>query len=105
MCRSIENGIYLASVNYALRYQESATSIIDPTGSCVTYLPYGQEGILVYEIDTTTATGLLASRYAPERYQEFMADSCELWPALRYAAKDQTNTAMRIDGSSQGREA
>jgi predicted amidohydrolase len=70
MMRSIENGIYFASVNYALRYQESATSLIDPSGNCQAYLPYGEEGVLVQTIDTTQATGLLAARFAPERYQE-----------------------------------
>ena len=70
MCRSIENGIYFASVNYAVPFQESATALIDPTGSCQAYLPYGQEGVLVQPIDTELATGLLASRYAPERYRE-----------------------------------
>lgn len=70
MCRGLENTIYFASVNYALRYQESATSLIDPTGRCQAYLPYGQEGILVQEINVEEATGLIASRYAPERYQE-----------------------------------
>jgi predicted amidohydrolase len=67
--RSIENTIYFASVNYALRFQESATSLIDPSGRCQAYLPYGQEGVLVQSIDVDAATGLLASRYAPERYQ------------------------------------
>ena len=71
MCRSIENGIYFASVNYGLRFQESATSLIAPSGQCQAYLPYGQEGVLVQAIDVEQATGLLASRYAPERYQEF----------------------------------
>lgn len=71
LCRSIENTIYFASVNYALRYQESATSLIAPPGQCQAYLPYGQEGVLVQEIDIAAATGLLATRYAPERYQEF----------------------------------
>jgi predicted amidohydrolase len=70
MMRSIENTIYFASVNYAFRYQESATSLIDPSGRCLAHLPYGQEGVLVQEIDSDAATGLLASRYAPERYQE-----------------------------------
>jgi predicted amidohydrolase len=70
MMRSRENTIYFASVNYALRYQESATSLIDPAGECQAYLPYGQEGLLVQEIDVEKATGLLAGRYAPERYQE-----------------------------------
>src|SRR5207247_4448982 len=70
MCRSIENTIYFASVNYALPFQESATSLIAPSGECQAYLPYGQEGVLVQAIDTEAATGLIASRYAPERYQE-----------------------------------
>ncbi|HYP26899.1 MAG TPA: carbon-nitrogen hydrolase family protein [Blastocatellia bacterium] len=71
MCRSIENTIYFASVNYALRFQESATSLIAPSGRCEAYLPYGQEGVLVRAINVEEATGLLANRYAPERYQEF----------------------------------
>jgi len=70
MCRSIENGIYFASVNYAVPCQESATTLIDPTGSVQAYLPYGEEGVLVQSIDTEFASGLLASRYAPERYRD-----------------------------------
>jgi predicted amidohydrolase len=71
MMRSIENTIYFASVNYALRFQESATSLIDPSGRCQAYLPYGQEGVLVQAIKVEQATGLLATRYAPERYKDF----------------------------------
>ena len=74
MMRSIENGIYFASVNYALRYPESATSVIDPSGRCQAYLPYGQEGVLVEEIDPARASGTLAMRFAPERYAEQDAD-------------------------------
>jgi predicted amidohydrolase len=70
MMRSIENAIYFASVNYGVRFQESATSLIAPSGRCQAYLPYGQEGVLVQRIELEAATGLLASRYAPERYQE-----------------------------------
>jgi predicted amidohydrolase len=70
MMRSIENTIYFASVNYALRYQESATSLIDPSGRCQAHLPYGEEGVLVQRIDAAAATGALAARYAPERYEE-----------------------------------
>lgn len=70
LMRSRENTIYFASVNYALKYQESATSIISPSGECTAYLPYGQQGVLVQEIDVKLATGLLARRYAPERYSE-----------------------------------
>jgi predicted amidohydrolase len=70
MMRSIENTIYFASVNYALRFQDSATSLITPSGQCQAYLPYGQEGVLVQGIKVEEATGLLATRYAPERYRE-----------------------------------
>jgi predicted amidohydrolase len=69
--RSMENTIYFASVNYAMRFQESATCLIAPTGECQAYLPYGQEGVLVQTIKVEEATGVLASRYAPERHQEF----------------------------------
>jgi len=74
MMRSVENTIYFASVNYALRYQESATSLIAPSGRCQAYLPYGEEGVLVAAIKVEEATGLLAHRYAPERYQEFNSE-------------------------------
>jgi predicted amidohydrolase len=70
MMRSIENTIYFASVNYALRFQESATSIIAPSGRCQAYLPYGKEGVLVQPIKLEEATGLPATRYAPERQQQ-----------------------------------
>jgi predicted amidohydrolase len=70
MMRSRENTIYFASVNYAVRFQEAATSLIAPSGECQAYLPYGEEGVLVQDINVEEATGLLASRYAPERYQE-----------------------------------
>ncbi|HEU5180415.1 MAG TPA: carbon-nitrogen hydrolase family protein [Candidatus Polarisedimenticolia bacterium] len=70
MMRSLENTIYFASVNYALRFQESATCLIDPSGRCQAFLPYGQEGVLVQPIRVEEASGLLASRYAPDRYRE-----------------------------------
>ncbi len=67
MCLALENTIYFASVNYTFRYPESATSLIGPTGKCLAYQPYGQEGVLVQEIDCDAATGLLALRFAPDR--------------------------------------
>lgn len=70
MCRALENTIYFAGVNYAFRYQESATCVIDTSGKCQAFLPYGQEAVLVQKIDVEKATGLLASRLAPERYRE-----------------------------------
>ena len=70
MMRSRENTIYFASVNYATRFQESATSVIGPDGECEAFLPYGREGVLVHEIDPARATGLLARRFAPDRLRE-----------------------------------
>ena len=67
MMRSRENTIYFGSVNYALRFPESATSLIAPSGECQAYLPYGQEGVLVQALDLEAATGVLAARYAPDR--------------------------------------
>ncbi len=49
--------------------RESDASLIDPSGQCQAYLPYGQEGVLVQTINIEEATGLLANRYAPERNQ------------------------------------
>jgi hypothetical protein len=34
----------------------------------VAHLPYGDEGVLVVDLDLEKATGLLARRFAPERY-------------------------------------
>jgi predicted amidohydrolase len=79
MMRSRENTIYFASVNYAVRFQESATSLIAPSGECQAHLPYGVEGVLVQAIDIEKATGLLASRYAPERYREFSPEQSFNW--------------------------
>lgn len=68
LLRSIENTIWFASVNYAVKYQEAATSLIHPSGRREAFLPYGEEGVLVQDIDLSAATGLLARRFAPERY-------------------------------------
>ncbi len=96
ICRSIENTIYFASVNYALRFQESATSLIDPAGRCQAHLPYGQEGVLVQAIDLEQATGVLARRYAPERYREAGSerheeDAEEHRPVSRHGERGQAS--------------
>jgi predicted amidohydrolase len=68
MMRALENTIYFASVGYTMKYQEAATSLIAPDGTCLAYQTYGEEGIIVTEIDTDKATGLLAKRFKPELY-------------------------------------
>ncbi|HNP21795.1 MAG TPA: carbon-nitrogen hydrolase family protein [Panacibacter sp.] len=68
MMRSLENTIYFASANYATKFQESASSIIAPDGSCIAYQDYGKAVVVVADIDTTQATGKLAGRFKPELY-------------------------------------
>jgi predicted amidohydrolase len=68
LMRSVENTVYFASVNYAMTYQESATSIIGPEGDLLAHLPYGEEALLVYDLDLAAATGWVAKRYNPAFY-------------------------------------
>lgn len=70
IARAVENVVYFASVNYALRYQESATSLIAPDGACLAHVPYGEEQLLVCDLDLTQATGFYARRYDPALYLE-----------------------------------
>lgn len=63
MMRALENTIYFASINYALKFQESATSLIAPDGKCVVHQNYGEADVIVADIDTSLATGLLAKRF------------------------------------------
>ena len=46
-------------------------TLIARSGQCQAYLLYGREGVLVQAIKVEEATGLLVTRYAPERYREF----------------------------------
>jgi len=68
ICRAEENSIYFASVNTAMRFQNSATSLIGPDGKRIAYVPYGKEQVLVRTIDLSKATRLYAKRYHPEWY-------------------------------------
>lgn len=68
IARAVENSIYFASVNCALRYQESATSLLGPDGTLLAWVPYGQERLLVYDLDLAQATGLYARRFNPAFY-------------------------------------
>jgi len=68
--RSKENSIYFASVNEALRKQNSATSLLDPEGNLVDHLPLGKGGLLIQDLDLSKATGFYAGRYRPELYKE-----------------------------------
>lgn len=62
LCRAAENTIYFASVNYASDGSPTTSAVIRPDGTVLAWQPYGQSGLLVADIDTSVATGLLASR-------------------------------------------
>jgi predicted amidohydrolase len=68
IARAAENEIYFASVNCAMRFQDSATTLIGPDASCVAAVPYGDEQLLVCDLDLDQATGLYAKRYDPALY-------------------------------------
>ncbi len=68
MCRAAENTVYIASVNFAFRYQDAATCIAAPNGRLAASLPYGANDVLTYDIDVSEATGLLAQRCRIELY-------------------------------------
>ena len=62
LCRAAENTVYFASVNCASEGSGTTSAIARPDGSLQCYQPYGQVGLLVADLDLSTATGLLASR-------------------------------------------
>ena len=65
LCRAAENTCYFASVNGASEGSGTTSAIARPDGTLQCYQPYGQEGLLVADLDLSTATGLLASRTRP----------------------------------------
>jgi predicted amidohydrolase len=62
LCRAAENTCYFASVNCASAGSGTTSAIVRPDGTLECYQPYGQEGLLVADLDLSAATGLLASR-------------------------------------------
>lgn len=62
LCRAAENTVYFASVNCAGEGSPTTSAVVAPDGSVVAWQPYGEEGLLVADIDTAAATGLLAAR-------------------------------------------
>ena len=65
LCRAAENTCYFATVNYASPGSPTTSAVVRPDGTLLAYQPYGQEGLLVADIDLPSATGLLARRYKP----------------------------------------
>ena len=63
LCRAAENTCYVATVNCASAGSPTTSAVIRPDGTVLTYQPYGQEGLLIADLDLSAATGFLASRY------------------------------------------
>lgn len=62
LCRAAENTCYFASVNCASAGSPTTSAVARPDGTLLCYQPYGQEGLLIADIDIAAATGLLATR-------------------------------------------
>lgn len=65
LCRAAENTCYFASANVASEGTPSTSAVINPDGTLHSYQPYGKEGLLIADLDLSTATGFLASRLKP----------------------------------------
>jgi predicted amidohydrolase len=65
LCRAAENTCYFATVNFASAGSPTTSAIVRPDGTLLSYQPYGEEGLLIGDIDLDLATGLLAKRYKP----------------------------------------
>ena len=62
LCRAAENSCYFASVNCASDGSPTTSAVVRPDGTLLAWQPYGEEGLLVADVDTAAATGLLAAR-------------------------------------------
>jgi predicted amidohydrolase len=63
LCRAAENTCYFATVNFASAGSPTTSAVVRPDGTLLSYQPYGEEGVLIADLDLTAATGHLARRY------------------------------------------
>jgi predicted amidohydrolase len=66
LCRAAENTCYFATVNFASAGSPTTSAVVRPDGTLLAYQPYGEEGLLLADLDLPTATGLLAARWRPQ---------------------------------------
>jgi predicted amidohydrolase len=62
LCRAAENTCYVATVNFASAGSPTTSAIVNPDGTLLRFQPYGEEGLLIGDLDLDLATGLLAAR-------------------------------------------
>ena len=62
LCRAAENTCYFATVNFASPGAPTTSAVVRPDGTLLSFQPYGEEGLLIADLDLTAATGFLAAR-------------------------------------------
>jgi predicted amidohydrolase len=62
-CRAAENTCWFATVNFASPGSPTTSAVVRPDGSVLCWQPYGEEGLLLADLDLASATGLLAARW------------------------------------------
>lgn len=62
LCRAAENSCYFASVNAASEGVGITSAIARPDGTLLAHQPYGEDGLLVVDLELEAATGVLAAR-------------------------------------------
>ncbi len=65
LCRAAENTCWFATVNIASAGSPTTSAVARPDGTLLCFQPYGEEGLLIADIDLSAATGLLAARWRP----------------------------------------
>jgi predicted amidohydrolase len=65
LCRAAENTCYFAMANFASEGSPTTSAVVRPDGTLMSYQPYGEEGLLIADVDLDAATGLLAARTKP----------------------------------------
>ena len=62
LCRAAENTCFIASVNCASEGSGTTSVVVRPDATVQCYQPYGEEGLLVADLDLSLATRVLAER-------------------------------------------
>jgi len=62
LCRAAENTCYVATVNCAEPGSPTTSAVVRPDGTVLAWQPYGEEGLLLADLDLSTATRYLAGR-------------------------------------------
>jgi predicted amidohydrolase len=62
LCRAAENTCYFATVNFSSEGSPTTSAVVRPDGTLLSCQPYGQEGLLIADLDLDEANGLFASR-------------------------------------------